>query len=131
MPLVGLMMLNNQRIFVDAVREYCSRNGIEMELRSQGWLIVMRRGSRQHFALGYDIGLNSAMAHRIASDKAATAEVLEISGVPCIPHTLFLGPHLNEYVPPSGSWEGMLRLLEKYPEGLVVKPNEGTAGKSV
>src|ERR1700730_1934284 len=124
-------MLNSQRIFVDAVTKYCSRHGIGIEIRSQGWLIVMRRGSRRHFAFGYDIGLNSAMAHRIANDKAATADVLELSGVPNIPHILFLNPELNEYIPPLGSWEAMLHFLSEHPEGIVVKPNEGTAGKSV
>lgn len=124
-------MLNSQRIFVDAVTKYCSRHGIGIEIRSQGWLIVMQRGPRRHYAFGYDVGLNSAMAHRIANDKAATAEVLEISGVPCIPHTLFLSPKLNEYIPPTGSWEAMLRLLHQHPQGIVVKPNEGTTGRSV
>jgi glutathione synthase/RimK-type ligase-like ATP-grasp enzyme len=124
-------MLNSQRIFVDAVTKYCSRHGIAIEIRSQGWLIVMRRGPRRHFAFGYDVGLNSAMAHRIANDKAATAEVLEISGVPCVPHTLFLSPELNEYIAATGSWEAMLRLLQQHPAGIVVKPNEGTTGRSV
>jgi glutathione synthase/RimK-type ligase-like ATP-grasp enzyme len=124
-------MLNSQRIFVDAVTKYCARHGIKFEIRSQGWLIVMQRGARRHFAFGYDVGLNSAMAHRIANDKAATAEVLEISGVPCIPHTLFLSPELNEYIPPTGSWEAMLALLQQHAKGIVVKPNEGTTGRSV
>ena len=91
----------------------------------------MQRGPERHFALGYDLGLNSSVTHRVANDKAATAEVLEICGIPCVPHTLFLSPKLSEYVPSMGSWEAMLRLLEKNPEGIVVKPNEGTGGNSV
>ena len=124
-------MLNSQRIFVDAVKRYCALNGITVAIKSQGWLIVMQRGARRHFAFGYDIGLNSAMAHRIANDKSATADVLEVAGVPCIPHHLFLNPELNEYIPAVGSWEAMLRLLAGHPRGIVVKPNEGTAGRSV
>jgi glutathione synthase/RimK-type ligase-like ATP-grasp enzyme len=124
-------MQNSQRTFVDAVKKYCARHGITVEVRSQGWLLIMQRGQERHFALGYDLGLNSSVAHRIANDKAATAEVLEICGVPCIPHTLFLSPKLSEYVPPTGSWEAMLRRLEASPEGIVVKPNEGTGGHSV
>jgi glutathione synthase/RimK-type ligase-like ATP-grasp enzyme len=120
----------SERIFVEAVKRYCARHGIAVEIRSQGWLIVMQRGSIRHFALGYDIGLNSAIAHRLANDKAATAEVLEISGIPCVPHTVFLNPKLDARVTPSGS-QAMLGLLEKHPGGLVVKPNEGTSGKSV
>jgi glutathione synthase/RimK-type ligase-like ATP-grasp enzyme len=124
-------MLNSQRIFVDAVKRYCSDHGIAVDIRSQGWLIVMRRETRTHFTLGYDVGLNSAMAHRIANDKSATAEVLTLSDVACIPHTLFLNPKLNAHIPPVGSWEAMLGLLHENPRGVVVKPNEGTSGRDV
>ena len=91
----------------------------------------MQRGPQRQLAFGYDLGLNSAVAHRIANDKAATSEVLQASDIPCIPHTLFLNPALYEYVPPQRSWERMLRLIKDHPAGLVVKPNDGTSGKSV
>ena len=125
------MMLNSQRTFVDAVRKYCAAHGVGIDIRSQGWLIIMQHGAKRHLAFGYDLGLNSAVAHRIANDKAATSEVLQASGIPCIPHTLFLSPKMNEYVPPQRSWEAMLALLRKNPDGVVVKPNEGTSGDSV
>jgi glutathione synthase/RimK-type ligase-like ATP-grasp enzyme len=129
-------MLNSRRIFVDAVKKYCADRGITVESRSEGWLLILQRGATRHFAFGYDLGLNSAIAHRIASDKAATAEVLQFSGVPCVPHTLILNPQLNEYVAPSQAsdshpWETMLRRLRENPKGLVVKPNEGTSGELV
>jgi D-alanine-D-alanine ligase-like ATP-grasp enzyme len=124
-------MPSSQRIFVDAIKKYCAAHNITAELRSDGWLIVMQRGSKRHFALGYDVGLNSAIAHRIANDKSATAEVLQLSGIACVPHTIFLSPRLNQYVPPDGSWDAMLALLDQHPKGVVVKPNEGTSGKSV
>jgi glutathione synthase/RimK-type ligase-like ATP-grasp enzyme len=124
-------MSNSQRVFVEAVKRYCARHGIAIEVRSQGWLIVMQRGSQRRFALGYDLGLNSAIGHRIANDKGACAEVLEVSGIPCIPHTVFMNPKLGEQIAPSGSWQAMLDLLKQHPEGVVVKPNEGTSGRSV
>ncbi|MFL6837870.1 MAG: RimK family alpha-L-glutamate ligase [Bradyrhizobium sp.] len=124
-------MSHNQRIFVEAIRKYCVDHAIAIEVRSDGWLVVMQRGARRHLAFGYDVGLNSATAHQIANDKSATAEILKLSGVPCIPHTLFLGLKLNPYLPASGSWEAMLGLLSEYPRGLVIKPNEGTSGDSV
>jgi glutathione synthase/RimK-type ligase-like ATP-grasp enzyme len=129
-------MLNSRRTFVDAVKKYCADHGITVESRSQGWLLILQRGAKRHFAFGYDLGLNSAIAHRIASDKAATAEILRFCGAPCVPHTLILNPKLNEYVAPSQAsdsqpWETMLRLLRENPNGLVVKPNEGTSGELV
>jgi glutathione synthase/RimK-type ligase-like ATP-grasp enzyme len=124
-------MLNSQRIFVNAVQKYCADNGITVETRSQGWLMVMQKGPRRHLAYGYDVGLNSAVTHRIANDKAATAELLEMDGIPCVPHALFLSPALREYIPPTGSWDAMLGVLRQNPGGIVVKPNEGTSGNLV
>lgn len=124
-------MPERDRRFVAAVRAYCGRHGIAFEALSAGWLLVMRAGEKRHIAYGYDIGLNSAAAHRVANDKAATAEILTRHGVPCVAHTLFLGPRLSDYGPASGVWDHMLRLLHDHPDGLVVKPNEGTSGHLV
>lgn len=124
-------MINGERAFVSAVRKYCASHGIDVELRAQGWLIAMTRGSQRRFAFGYDLGLNSAVAHRIANDKAATADVLEICGIPCVPHTAFLSPRMYKYIVPTGAWTAMLDLLKQNPQGIVVKPNEGTGGISV
>ena len=74
-------MSNSERVFVDAMKKYCPSHAISVEVRSGGWLIAMKRGSTAALAFGYDLGLNSAVAHRIASDKAATADVLELGGI--------------------------------------------------
>lgn len=124
-------MLNSQRAFVTFVEAYCARHGIKVEVRSTGWLIVMQRGTERRFAYGYDLGLNSSVTHRIANDKAATSEILASFGIPCVPHDVFLRPELNAFIPPTGSWEAMLALLRASPQGLVVKPNEGTSGHLV
>lgn len=124
-------MQSSPRIFLTAVQRYCAANGITVQTGAQGWLMVMQKGGRRHLIYGYDVGLNNAVSHRIATDKAATAEMLEINGIPCVPHALFLGPALSQYVSATGSWQGMLSLLEQNPAGIVVKPNEGTSGNLV
>jgi glutathione synthase/RimK-type ligase-like ATP-grasp enzyme len=113
------------------VQKYCAEHGIAVETRSQGWLMVMRKGPRRHLTYGYDVGLNSAVTHRVANDKAATAELLEMNGIACVPHAFFPSPALSEYVPPDGTWDAMLGHLTKNPDGIVVKPNEGTSGNLV
>ncbi|CUT12824.1 blr0101 hypothetical protein [Bradyrhizobium sp.] len=124
-------MASGERIFVQAIRRYCATHGIALDVRADGWLLAMRRGEQRRFAFGYDIGLNSAIAHRLANDKSATAEVLALEGVPCIPQRLFLNPKLGEKVV-GVAWRGaMLALLHDNPQGVVVKPNEGTSGRSV
>ena len=124
-------MTNPQRVFVDAVRRYGERHVITVDVRSDGWLIVMQKGPRRHLVFGYDVGLNSAVARGVANDKAASAEILAHSGIACVPHTLFLNPRLHAHMAPDGSWGPMLELLAQHPEGIVVKPNEGTSGRSV
>lgn len=124
-------MPNKQRIFVQAIKKYCMARAIAVDVRSDGWLIVMQRGPKRHVAFGYDIGLNSAIALRLANDKSATAELLALSDVACVPHQMFLRPALSSHRSPSQEWERMRDMLAKYPEGLVVKPNEGTSGRSV
>jgi glutathione synthase/RimK-type ligase-like ATP-grasp enzyme len=124
-------MPNSERIFVASIKKYCAARDIAVDVRSDGWLIVMQRGPRRHFAFGYDVGLNSAIAHRIANDKAATAEVLQLSGIACVPHHLFLSPALRKPGSPTSEREQMRGMLKKYPQGIVLKPNEGTSGRSI
>ena len=124
-------MPGDKRIFVDAITKYCADRGMACEVKSQGWLIVMQRGGVRRFALGYDLGLNSAIAHRIASDKAATSDILAMSGIPCVAHTQFSNPVLADYVPASGLHQAMRVLLRQHPLGIVVKPNESTSGRLV
>jgi glutathione synthase/RimK-type ligase-like ATP-grasp enzyme len=124
-------MQSSQRVFVTAVQKYCADNGIAVETRSQGWLMVMRKGPRRRLAYGYDLGLNSAVTHRIANDKAATAELLEMNGIASVPHAFFPSPALSDYIPAAGTWEAMLGHLAQNPDGIVVKPNEGTSGRLV
>ncbi len=122
---------SGERIFVQAIRNYCADHGIAVDVRAGGWLIAMNRGEARRFAFGYDIGLNSAIAHRLANDKSATAEVLTVEHVPCIQHHLFLNPKLGEKVVGAGWRRAMLDLLAQNPQGIVVKPNEGTSGRAV
>lgn len=124
-------MSGSERIFVQAIRRYCASHGIAIDVRAGGWLIAMRRNEKRHFAFGYDIGLNSAIAHRLANDKSATAEALALERVPCIAHHLFLNPKLGKNVVGPAWRDAMLEMLADHPQGVVVKPNEGTSGRSV
>ena len=54
-----------------------------------------------------------------------------MSGIPCIAHTQFSNPVLADYAPASGLHEAMRTLLRQHPQGVVVKPNEGTSGRLV
>ncbi|BAM92915.1 conserved hypothetical protein [Bradyrhizobium oligotrophicum S58] len=117
------------RILINAVKRYCAEHGIALDIRADGWLLVLGHPAGRHLIFGYDVGLNSAVAHRVASDKAATAELLTLSGVHAVPHTFVIAPALSGRAEPS--WPALFELLDVHPQGLVVKPNEGTSGRFV
>ncbi|MGF6307528.1 glutathione synthase/RimK-type ligase-like ATP-grasp enzyme [Bradyrhizobium sp. i1.8.4] len=125
------MVLISQRIFLETIKKYCLAHSIAVEVRSGGWLVIMTKDDERRLVIGYDIGLNSAVAHQVANDKSACADVLALAGVPAIPHTLFLGAKLSKHIPGSDSPDAMRLLLDQHPRGLVVKPNEGTSGELV
>ncbi|MGJ4926573.1 RimK-like protein [Bradyrhizobium sp. HKCCYLS2038] len=122
-------MINHPRLQLAAVSRYCSRRGIRLDIREDGWLLVLEDATRRHLIFGYDLGLNSAVAHRIACDKAATAALLKAAAVPVVPHSFVLAPALTGEGMPA--WATILPLLDEHPNGLVVKPNEGTSGRGV
>jgi glutathione synthase/RimK-type ligase-like ATP-grasp enzyme len=121
-------MPNPPRILVDAVRRYCAEHGIVLDIRADGWLLLLDHPcAGRRLIFGYDVGLNSAVAHRLASDKAATAELLALSDIPCVPHLLVMRPPFTA----DGTWAAIPALLDAHPAGLVVKPNEGTSGRHI
>ena len=122
-------MINQPQTQLAAIARYCAERGIALDVREDGWLLVLEGVGRRHLIFGYDLGLNSAVAHRLACDKAATAALLKAAGIAAVPHAFLLAPALGGR---SGqATEAMLELLETHPRGVVVKPNEGTSGRSV
>ncbi|GLH80763.1 hypothetical protein SSBR45G_56720 [Bradyrhizobium sp. SSBR45G] len=122
-------MINHPELQLAAVTRYCAERGIALDVREDGWLLVLGDAPRRHFIFGYDLGLNRAVAHRLACDKAATASLLASSGIPAVPHAFVLAPALTGVSEPA--WTPILEWLETHPKGLVVKPNEGTSGRAV
>ncbi len=122
-------MPNTPEILIGAIERYCAERAIALHVRADGWLLVLDRPPRRHLIFGYDLGLNSAVAHRLACDKAASAELLTLCGLPAVPHTFFIAPVFGGSADPP--WTSLFELLEAHPNGLVVKPNEGTSGRSV
>src|ERR1700750_360700 len=105
-------MMTTPQFLVDIITRYCAEHAITLDVRADGWLLVLGQLPRRQLILGYDFGLNSAVAHRVASDKAATSEVLALSGVPCVPHAYFMAPILSGAAEPPRAT--MLELLQAH-----------------
>ena len=82
-----------------------------------GFALRLTVGGRHAFAIGADLGLNSAAARRVAGDKAFAAGFLRGDGIACVPGALIEPGHR----PDPAAFD--------YP--CVVKPNTGDRGRGV
>jgi len=112
------------------IKEICEENDISLESFSSDFVFRLTKSGRQAFIFGYQFGLNSAPAHMICEDKAATSEMLSAAKIPNVEHRCFMSPVNLKYVGSDGNWEEMLDMLKMYGE-LVLKDNKGTGGLAV
>ena len=126
-----MLALNAQRMLVTLLQEVAAEQGIRLTAFSDDWLFCLARDGVVSYVLGYDFDVNSATAKMIAKDKAATSALLAFHGVPHVPHRIFHGPQLADYVPAAGNWPEMIAYFEAHGHDVVCKPNEGTGGQGV
>jgi len=122
---------NDERVLVASLERYCDARGLELQALSHAWILRLAGGERSHLVFGYDLGLNPSASARIADDKCATWQVLGAGGVPCVEHRLFLHPDLFDYVDVGANWPRLIEAFEEFGRDVVVKDNQGTAGKAV
>ena len=124
-------MINNaKRTFISMLKEIASEENIRLITFSYDWMGVLEKDGKRGAFWGYQLPENRAGAHLIAKDKSATYELLTKSGVPAVPHFLFITPEEFAFLGVQSNWDGIYALLEKYGK-IVLKPNEGTGGESV
>jgi len=118
------------RFLAQVIRDFAQTHDMQLESYSGDWIFRLAKDGAHHFIFGLDLGLNNSASKLIARDKSATFEILYDAGVPAIPHHLFLRP-LSLGSNPNGNWQSLQKLLTKYPQGLVCKPNIGSSGRTV
>ena len=105
------------------------RRGWALTSAQDGWVLEVRdRRGRRARVLGYDFGVHASSAHRLLADKAACSDALARALTPAVPHAM---AHPDPRDPQS--WFAALtsRLALEFPDGYVIKPNEGTGGQGV
>lgn len=126
---------NADRTMLALLRELAAQRGMRIETLGDGWIVRLSQGAganeKTRHIYGYGFDLNPAATHAIACDKAATAELLTKTGVPCIPHQLFLHPSMSRFVKHEGTWRQMLEAFGRWQQDVVVKENAGTGGRDV
>lgn len=125
-----------RRAFVDTLRKVASVHGFEFSALSRDWIIQISdpKSGRRCSVFGYTFDVNPAAAMEICKEKSATSLVLSQHGVPNIPHSVFLSPSNEftaEYVPRTGIWSDIQKLVADLGFPIVVKPLKGTGGLDV
>lgn len=122
---------NADRVLLASLRRYASLRGLHLETLSHDWIAVLKKGERRHLAFGYDLGVNSSTAAKVANDKSATFQVLERAGIPAVEHRVFLHPRFLRFLPVEGNWGGLIAALADFRGDAVIKDNEGTGGMEI
>ena len=127
-------MKNSDRHIVGSIARYAAQRGLKLDRHSHDWILQLTRGGAEpltHTIFGYDLGLNTSSAHRLANDKSAAFDVLNQHNVPAVEHRVFLHPRLLDFIDTGGNWRGLLDGFEAFRRDAVLKDNEGTGGYEV
>jgi glutathione synthase/RimK-type ligase-like ATP-grasp enzyme len=111
--------------------EVAAAHGLTMTTFCDGWVIRLEKHGVKRHIFGHNFELNSAATRNIASDKPATAAILEADGVPCVPHTLFTHPRKMTHIDAGGNWQRILDCAAAYGNNVVCKTIEGSGGHAV
>jgi glutathione synthase/RimK-type ligase-like ATP-grasp enzyme len=122
--------------FVALLQAISSKHNFTFTSLSHDWIIQISDPSTGRVCniFGYTFDVNGAGASEVCKEKAATAQVLEARGVPCIPHHVFLSPSnpfTADYLPRKGNTESLWQLVETLGWPVVVKPLKGSGGAGV
>lgn len=124
-------MQNSSRRLVDVLRDVCGRRHIDLAPFCHEWVFELTYAGCTAHIFGYDFGLNSATAHLLAKDKAATSELLKSYRVPHVEHRLFLAPKYAHFVSSSSNWLDITAFFEECDGNVVCKTAVGTGGDDV
>ncbi len=122
---------NGERVLVSLIREIAAEEGYALVSFSHSWILRLEKEGQARHVFGYNFEINSATARMIATDKAATSDMLGNAEIANVDHQLFLHPKLASYVSSAGNWDAMQTYAREKGYPLVLKPNEGTGGEDL
>lgn len=117
--------------YIEVMVEAGRRLGLSADVRDGGWVIRFVDASGEEYdVIWFDVGLNSSLSRRKVSDKAMCYKILDDAGIPSVEHWFVMSPGKGIYNV-GGVYETLYRMFEESESGLVLKPNDGGAGKNV
>ena len=116
----------------DFIQEICKEENIKFESLSQDYISRLTKGDITRHVVWSNWDINNAAADRIACDKCACYTVLELCGVPAIPHFLLQHPYRRQgWVGERGTWALAVEHFYNFGQKAVLKPNRGTNGHGI
>lgn len=104
------------------IKQICEEKGIEFNLVSKDWIIVLKKNEKIRFISGYKFGLNNQASSIICDDKYALYDTLKLLNIPIIEHKIVFRNYNKDDV---------LEFFIKHNKNIVIKSNTGTCGSGI
>ena len=119
-------------VFKQIIQEICNEEKINYKFLSRDWIIMLEKEGKTRFVSGYKFDLNSQGTGIVADDKYALYEVLKEKNIPIIEHKIVYNKtNKLDYAMGCNSYEYVKEYFLQNNNSIVIKPNDGTCGKSV
>lgn len=117
--------------YIEVMVEAGKRLGLVADVIDDGWTIrFIDKSGEEYDVIWFDVGLNSSLSRKKVSDKSMCYSLLSEAGLSAVPHWFLMPPGNTKYSV-GGIFKEIYALFEASESGLVLKPNEGGAGKDV
>lgn len=117
--------------YVEVMVEAGRRLGLVADVIEDGWTIrFLDKDGEEYDVVWFDVGLNSSLSRKKVSDKSMCYSLLSEVGLSAVPHWFLMPPGNTKYSV-GGVYKDLYAMFESSESGLVLKPNEGGAGKDV
>ncbi len=118
--------------FIDIIKKICDELKIKLDVLSNGWIIMLRKGNITKFISGYKFDLNNHSLGLVLDDKYALYETLKALDLSVVKHEIVYGiDNKNPYAIGYNTLEYLNGLYNKYNGDVVLKTNNGTCGINV
>ncbi len=118
--------------FKEIIEEICKEEKITFKVLSKDWIIMLEKDGKTRFISGYKFDLNPHGIGTVVDDKYALYEVLKDKNIPVIEHKIVYNKTNNlDYALGCNTYEYVKDYFIKNNKHIVIKPNNGTCGRSV
>lgn len=123
--------IKKERPFVKLIKGICMPYNIKVFPFTRDWNLCLQRGEKKRFIYYYEFDINSSASSKVCKHKPSTADLLELEGLPHVPHAMFLSPKLAGYASEGGTFPEMHAYAAQFGYNVVVKPTEGSGGEQI